>query len=119
MFLFAAGFAKLALQLRKQGKNPLLIAADVYRPAAIEQLKTYAKIMDLPLEVVATSGAAGSPVGTLLPLEERLEGTLAAQVLAQAGGAQCGRGDGVPRYRATRLVPAAGARAGGRPCLAA
>ena len=32
--------AKLAVRLRKDGRRPLLVAADVYRPAAIEQLKT-------------------------------------------------------------------------------
>lgn len=32
--------AKLAVKLKKEGKNPLLVAADVYRPAAITQLKT-------------------------------------------------------------------------------
>lgn len=32
--------AKLAIKLKKQGKNPLLVACDVYRPAAIAQLKT-------------------------------------------------------------------------------
>ncbi len=31
--------AKLAIQLKKQGKRPLLVAGDIYRPAAIEQLK--------------------------------------------------------------------------------
>jgi signal recognition particle subunit SRP54 len=31
---------KLAHLLKKQGKNPLLVAADVYRPAAIKQLQT-------------------------------------------------------------------------------
>ena len=31
---------KLSGLLKKQGKNPLLVAADVYRPAAIDQLKT-------------------------------------------------------------------------------
>ena len=30
---------KLALQLKKQGKRPLLVACDVYRPAAIQQLQ--------------------------------------------------------------------------------
>ena len=30
---------KLALQLEKQGKRPLLVACDIYRPAAIDQLK--------------------------------------------------------------------------------
>lgn len=32
--------AKLALMLKKQGKKPLLVAGDVYRPAAIKQLQT-------------------------------------------------------------------------------
>lgn len=32
--------AKLAIKLKNEGKNPLLIACDVYRPAAITQLKT-------------------------------------------------------------------------------
>ncbi len=31
---------KLAFMLKKQGRNPLLVAADVYRPAAIKQLQT-------------------------------------------------------------------------------
>ena len=31
--------AKLAYHFRSQGKRPLLVAADVYRPAAIDQLK--------------------------------------------------------------------------------
>ncbi len=35
--------AKLALKLKKEGKSPLLVALDVYRPAAILQLKTLAK----------------------------------------------------------------------------
>jgi signal recognition particle subunit SRP54 len=35
--------AKLGLSLKKQGKKPLLVACDVYRPAAIEQLKIGAK----------------------------------------------------------------------------
>ncbi len=34
--------AKLAVQLRKQGKKPLLAACDIYRPAAIDQLKVVA-----------------------------------------------------------------------------
>lgn len=35
--------AKLALHLRKEGKQPFLIAADTYRPAAVEQLVTLGK----------------------------------------------------------------------------
>lgn len=39
--------AKLAKMLKKQGKNPLLVGADIYRPAAREQLKTLAKNIDV------------------------------------------------------------------------
>jgi signal recognition particle subunit SRP54 len=41
--------AKLALRLKEQGRRSLLIAADVYRPAAIEQLKTLGKQIGLPV----------------------------------------------------------------------
>ena len=40
---------KLANLLRKQGKNPLLVACDVYRPAAIEQLKVIGKQLNIPV----------------------------------------------------------------------
>jgi signal recognition particle subunit SRP54 len=39
---------KLALRLKEQGRRSLLVAADVYRPAAIEQLQMLAKQIDLP-----------------------------------------------------------------------
>jgi len=41
--------AKLALQLRKQKLRPLLVPADVYRPAAIAQLTTLGKQLDVPV----------------------------------------------------------------------
>ena len=41
---------KLANYLRKkEGKNPLLVACDIYRPAAIEQLKTIGAQIDIPV----------------------------------------------------------------------
>lgn len=40
---------KLALKLRKEKRNPLLVPADVYRPAAIEQLKTVGRQLGLPV----------------------------------------------------------------------
>ena len=39
---------KLARLLHKQGRAPLLVAADVYRPAAMEQLETLGKQLELP-----------------------------------------------------------------------
>ncbi len=40
---------KLASQLRKQGKNPLLAACDVYRPAAIKQLEVVGSQLNIPV----------------------------------------------------------------------
>ncbi len=44
--------AKLANLLRKQGRRPLLVAADVHRPAAIEQLRTLGKQLGIPMIAV-------------------------------------------------------------------
>jgi len=50
---------KLALRLRKKNKKkPLLVACDVYRPAAIEQLKTIGKQLDIEVY----SEGKGNPV---------------------------------------------------------
>jgi signal recognition particle subunit SRP54 len=43
--------AKLALLLRKQGYNPALVACDLQRPAAIEQLWTLGKQIEVPVHV--------------------------------------------------------------------
>lgn len=40
---------KLANHFRKKGHKPMLIAADIYRPAAIEQLKVVGKQLDVPV----------------------------------------------------------------------
>lgn len=40
---------KLALKLKKKGRKPLLVAGDVYRPAAIDQLKVLAEQIDVPV----------------------------------------------------------------------
>ena len=42
---------KLANLIRKQGKKPLLVACDVYRPAAIKQLQVVGKQLDIPVYV--------------------------------------------------------------------
>jgi len=41
--------AKLARFLRKQGRHPYLVPADIYRPAAIDQLKKLGEQIDLPV----------------------------------------------------------------------
>ncbi|MBS6043855.1 MAG: signal recognition particle protein, partial [Clostridium baratii] len=40
---------KLALNLRKNNKKPLLVACDIYRPAAIKQLEVVGKQIDIPV----------------------------------------------------------------------
>lgn len=51
--------AKLALHLRRKGSRPLLVGADVYRPAAIDQLETLGKQIDIP---VYHEGPKGTPL---------------------------------------------------------
>ncbi|WP_017659848.1 signal recognition particle protein [Baaleninema simplex] len=46
--------AKLALHLRKQNRSSLLVATDVYRPAAIDQLKTLGQQIDVPVFEMGT-----------------------------------------------------------------
>ncbi|MDU1177624.1 MAG: signal recognition particle receptor subunit alpha, partial [Peptoniphilus harei] len=50
---------KLANKLKKDGKRPLLVACDVYRPAAIKQLQVVGESVDTP---VFTMGDKISPV---------------------------------------------------------
>ncbi len=66
--------AKLSLYLRKLGRNPFLVPADVYRPAAIDQLKKLGAQLQLPvfssdgqskpedicLQALAQSGSVGA-----------------------------------------------------------
>jgi signal recognition particle subunit SRP54 len=51
--------AKLALHLRKEGRRSMLVAADVYRPAAIDQLETLGRQLDIP---VYAEGVDANPV---------------------------------------------------------
>ncbi|MBW2451080.1 MAG: signal recognition particle protein [Deltaproteobacteria bacterium] len=58
---------KLALKLRREKRNPLLVPADVYRPAAIEQLKTLGRQLDV---AVFASQADQKPVDICLLAQE-------------------------------------------------
>ena len=49
--------AKLALSLQKQGKKPLLVACDIYRPAAIKQLQVLGEQIDVPVHTMDTGTA--------------------------------------------------------------
>lgn len=65
--------AKLALRLKKQGRKPYLVPADVYRPAAIEQLHVLGRQVDVP---VHNSTTEENPVD------------ICQQALAEAAAAQ-------------------------------
>lgn len=61
--------AKLALLLRKQGGKPMLVAADIYRPAAVQQIQTlgknlnitvYSEGIDTPPEDIASHAVAAA-----------------------------------------------------------
>ena len=51
--------AKLALYLRREGQKPLLVAADTYRPAAVDQLQSLGRQLNIP---VYDEGTTPSPV---------------------------------------------------------
>src|SRR3990170_6157970 len=51
--------AKLARWFKAQGRNPLLVGADLQRPAAVEQLRTLGRQIDVPV-----FSQAGDPVDT-------------------------------------------------------
>jgi len=74
--------AKLARLLKKQGRTPVLIACDLQRPAAIEQLVTLGKQIDVP-------------VVTPDPDEKNVESAVAA-VLAQSGARNSSDASGAP-----------------------
>ncbi|MQL52207.1 signal recognition particle protein [Desulfofundulus thermobenzoicus] len=64
--------AKLANVLRKQGRRPLLVAGDVYRPAAIKQLQVLGQQLDIP---VFAMGDGQSPVDIARASVEHAIGT--------------------------------------------
>ena len=51
--------AKLARHFQKQGQHPLLAAADIYRPAAMEQLRTLGAELGIPVAGRAPTRARG------------------------------------------------------------
>jgi signal recognition particle subunit SRP54 len=51
--------SKLSNHLRKEGRNPILVAGDVYRPAAVNQLQTLGKQINIP---VYDEGIQANPV---------------------------------------------------------
>jgi len=52
--------AKLALRLKKSGQRPILVAADIYRPAAIKQLEVLGAQVDVPVYSAGTQTPAST-----------------------------------------------------------
>ncbi|HUD72586.1 MAG TPA: signal recognition particle protein [Dongiaceae bacterium] len=65
--------AKLARHLRGRGRSPLLVAADVRRPAAVEQLRILGKQVEVPVITAPPGGDAAAAV-TLALREARQTG---------------------------------------------
>ena len=64
---------------RPQGRNPLLVGADLQRPAAVEQLRTLGRQVDVPvlLDDVAIGGEGGDPVEVARRASRRPAGSVA------------------------------------------
>ncbi len=75
--------AKLALRARKSGERPLLIAADVYRPAAIDQLQALGRQLDIE---VFEQGADAKPTEIVAAGLERAETIGARTIIVDTAG---------------------------------
>ena len=75
--------AKLARHFAKQGKRPLLVAADLYRPAAGLQLQTLGKQLDIP--VLAVDGEK-SPLAVVKSVRELAVSQLRDVVIIDTAG---------------------------------
>lgn len=75
--------AKLALHLRKTGRQPLMIAADIYRPAAIDQLVALGEEINIP---VFSLGAKQNPLKIAVGGLEEAERTGRDVVLLDTAG---------------------------------
>lgn len=75
--------AKLALHLRNSGQQPLLVAADTHRPAAIEQLITLGKQINIP---VYSESIQAAPPAICAHAIERAREIAATWVIADTAG---------------------------------
>ena len=75
--------AKLAARLKQQGRRPLVVACDVYRPAAVDQLVALAKQIDVPLH---EEGTAVKPAEIAAHGLEKAQRMNATHVLVDTAG---------------------------------
>jgi signal recognition particle subunit SRP54 len=78
--------AKLALQLRRDGRQPIMIAADTYRPAAVDQLVTLARQINAPYYEEGTT--AKPPDIVTRGLKAARESNAAVAIIDTAGRLQ-------------------------------
>ena len=106
--------AKLAANFRlRENRRVGLITVDTYRIAAVEQLRTYADIIDLPMEVVSTPREMREAVAADARLRPGAHGHRRPQPARRgAASASCGRCSPRPRADEVHLVlsAASGAR---------
>jgi signal recognition particle subunit SRP54 len=74
--------AKLAMSLHKHGHRPMLVAADVRRPAAIQQLITLGKQIDIP---VYTEGSTSPPTISVNAMKKAREMATSVVIIDTAG----------------------------------
>src|SRR5437867_8494501 len=67
---------KLANTLRKQGRHPLLVAADVHRPAAIDQLRALGKQLGIDVTEVSPSRVAADVAAAIASASSRSKDTV-------------------------------------------
>lgn len=75
--------AKLATHLRREGRQPYLVACDTYRPAAVDQLKTLGKQIGVP---VYEEGTAAKPIDIAKRGVEAAKQANAAVVIIDTAG---------------------------------
>jgi len=63
--------AKLASYFKKKGKSPLLVACDIYRPAAVQQLKTVGEAVGVPVFSMGTDIPAATIARAALEYAKR------------------------------------------------
>ncbi|HEY7461719.1 MAG TPA: signal recognition particle protein [Gemmatimonadota bacterium] len=75
--------AKLAQRLKREGRTPLLVAADVYRPAAVDQLRTLGEQLGIPVH--AEPGESDVPAIVERGIEAARSGGRGVAILDTAG----------------------------------
>jgi signal recognition particle subunit SRP54 len=78
--------AKLAVRLRKSGQRPLMVAADTYRPAAIDQLEALGKQVDVAVHAEGTEPQP--PDICVRAINHAREGAYSTVILDTAGRLQ-------------------------------